>query len=273
LAEGDKKLRHIDGADDHPGLVSTGEESGGDHRAPTPSADGIEESSREGEGNGFGGFGGDGDRFMVGAVEDVSTHEDKIGADPRLKLFAREVGEEVGARDAADDAGKAEFQEEGFIDVLMEEMANATDPSSKNFGDFDRVADHGGGGAKGEEKGGAGDSVGHAESAIDDLADEADEDGDEEDWGHGEKSNRKRCSADLKKGDDAGGLTSFDHGVGAVVMDTFEVFGFDPVPLDIGVGIAFYGDGADEVFDENGIIVGPLGDMFFVGPFEEGVDF
>ena len=123
-----------------------------------------------------------------------------IGADPRLKLFAREVGEDVGARDAADDARKAEFQKEGFIDVLMKEMANTTDPSGKNFGDFDRVADHGGGGAEGEEEGGAGDSVGHAEGAIDDLADESDEDGDEEDWGHGEKSNRKRCSADLKKG-------------------------------------------------------------------------
>jgi hypothetical protein len=76
-----------------------------------------------------------------------------------------------------------------------------------------------------------------------------------------------------KKDDDAGGLTSFDHGVGAVVMDAFEVFGFDSVPLDIGVGIAFYGDGADEVFDKDGIIVGSLGDMFFVGPFEERVYF
>ena len=76
-----------------------------------------------------------------------------------------------------------------------------------------------------------------------------------------------------KKGDDAEGLTAFDHGVGAVVMDAFEIFGFDPVPLDIGVGIAFYGYGANEVFDKDGIIIGPLGDMFFVGPFEERVDF
>jgi hypothetical protein len=180
--------------------VSTGEESGGDDGSPAASADGIEESSRESEGNGFGGFGGNGDRFVVGAVKDVGTHEDEIGADPRLKLFAREVGEEVGARDAADDPRNAEFQKEGFIDVLVEEMANATDASSKNFGDFDRVADHGGGGAEGEEKGGAGDSVSHSEGAIDDLANESNEDGDEEDWGHGGKSNRKRCSADLKKG-------------------------------------------------------------------------
>ena len=76
-----------------------------------------------------------------------------------------------------------------------------------------------------------------------------------------------------KKGADAGGLTSFDHGVGAVVMDAFEVFGFDPVPLDIGVGIAFYGHGANEVFDKDGIIVGSLGDMFFVRSLEKGVDF
>ena len=200
MAEGNKKLRHIDGADDHPGLVSTGEESGGDDGSPTASADGIEESSREGEGNGFGGFGGDGDRFVVGAVEDVGTHENEIGTDPRFKLFAREVGEEIGARDAADDARNAEFQKEGFIDVLVEEMANATNARGKDFGDFDRVADHGGGGAEGEEEGGAGDSVSHAEGAIDDLANESNEDGDEEDWGHGGKSNRKRYSADLKKG-------------------------------------------------------------------------
>ncbi len=179
MAEGDKKLRHVDGADDHPGLVSTGKESGGDDGSPAASADGIEESSSEGEGNGFGGFGGDGDRFVVGAVEDVGTHENEIGADPRFKLFAREVGEDVGARDAADDARKAEFQKEGFVDVLMKEMANATGPCSKNFGDLNRVADHGGGGAEGEEERGAGDSVGHAEGAIDDLAGESNEDGDE----------------------------------------------------------------------------------------------
>ena len=137
---------------------------------------------------------------MVGAVEDVGTHENEIGTDPRFKLFAREVGKEVGARDAADDARNAEFQKEGFIDVLVEEMANATNARGKDLGDFDGVADHGGGGAEGEEEGGAGDSVGHAEGAIDNLADESNEDGDKEDWGHGEKSNRKRCSADLKKG-------------------------------------------------------------------------
>ncbi len=56
-------------------------------------------------------------------------------------------------------------------------------------------------------------------------------------------------------------------------MNAFEVFGFDPVPLDIGVGSAFHGHGANEVFDENWIIVGSLGDMFFVGPLKEGVDF
>jgi hypothetical protein len=76
-----------------------------------------------------------------------------------------------------------------------------------------------------------------------------------------------------KKDYDAGSLTALDHGVGAVVMDAFEVFGFDPVPLDIGVGIAFYGHGANEVFDKHGIIVGSFGYMFFVGPFKEGVDF
>ena len=137
---------------------------------------------------------------MVGAVEDVGTHKNKIGTDPRFKLFAGEVGEDVGARDAADDARKAEFQKEGFIDVLMENMANATDARGENFGDFNRVADHGGGGAEGEKEGGAGDSVGHAEGAIDDLAGESNEDGDEEDGGHRGESSGKRDSAEPKKG-------------------------------------------------------------------------
>ncbi len=63
-------------------------------------------------------------------------------------------------------------------------MTDAADASGENFRDFDRVADEGGGGAESEEKGGAGDSVGHAEGAVDNLARQSDEDGDEEDRGH-----------------------------------------------------------------------------------------
>ena len=56
-------------------------------------------------------------------------------------------------------------------------------------------------------------------------------------------------------------------------MDAFEILGFYAVPLDVGMGVAFEGDGTDEVLDKNGIIVGLFGHVFFVGPFEERKDF
>ena len=68
-------------------------------------------------------------------------------------------------------------------------------------------------------------------------------------------------------------LAAFDHGVGAVIVDALKIFGLDAVPVDIGVGLALERDGADEVFYENGIIVGAFGDMFFVGSFQKREDF
>ena len=56
-------------------------------------------------------------------------------------------------------------------------------------------------------------------------------------------------------------------------MDAFEVFGFDAVTADIGMGIAFQSDGSDEVLDKDRVVVCAFSDVFFVGPFEEGVDF
>ena len=56
-------------------------------------------------------------------------------------------------------------------------------------------------------------------------------------------------------------------------MDAFEIFLLHAVPLDVGMSVAFEGDGTDEVLDKNGIIVGLFGHVFFVGPFEERKDF
>lgn len=184
MAEGDKKFGHINRADDVAGLVSFGEESGGDDGAPAPSSDGVEEPSGEGEGDGSGGAGVDGEGFVVGAPKDVAAHEDEITANPRFQHFAREIGKKVGAGDAPQHSGNTQFEEEGFVDVLVEEMADAAHARGENFRDFDRVADEGGSGAESEEKGGAGDAVGHAEGAVDNLARQSDEDGDEEDRGH-----------------------------------------------------------------------------------------
>ena len=73
--------------------------------------------------------------------------------------------------------------------------------------------------------------------------------------------------------DDAGELPAFDHCVRAVIMDAFEIFRLHAVPLDVGMSVAFEGDGTDEVLDKNGIIVSLFGHVFFVGPFEERKDF
>jgi len=56
-------------------------------------------------------------------------------------------------------------------------------------------------------------------------------------------------------------------------MDAFEIFRLHTVPLNVGMSVAFEGDGTDEVLDKNGIIVGLFGHVLFVGPFEERKDF
>ena len=89
---------------------------------------------------------------MVRAVKDVGPHHDEIGADPRFEFFSRKVGKNVGARNASKDSWDTKFEKEGFVDVLVEEMADATHPCRKDFRDFDAVADESGGGAKSQEK-------------------------------------------------------------------------------------------------------------------------
>jgi len=56
-------------------------------------------------------------------------------------------------------------------------------------------------------------------------------------------------------------------------VDAFEILGLDAVPVDVGMGFAFYRYGADEVFDKDGIIVGVFGDVLFVRSFQQGKDF
>ncbi len=65
----------------------------------------------------------------------------------------------------------------------------------------------------------------------------------------------------------------FDDSVGGVVVDGFEVFGGDAVGLDARVGIEARGDVAHDVFDEFGVFVGALGDVFFVRPLQRRPDF
>lgn len=68
-------------------------------------------------------------------------------------------------------------------------------------------------------------------------------------------------------------LALFDGGVGVVAVDALVIFGFDFVPGDVAMGVEFFGDAADEVFDEHRIFVSAFGHGFFVATFEEGVKF
>jgi hypothetical protein len=50
-----------------------------------------------------------------------------------------------------------------------------------------------------------------------------------------------------------------------VIVDAFHVLGLDLVPDDVGMLVAAQRDVAHEVLDQERIVVGLLGDDFFVG--------
>lgn len=52
-------------------------------------------------------------------------------------------------------------------------------------------------------------------------------------------------------------------------MDGLEIFRLDTVPRDARIGVESIRDVADDVFNEHGVVVGMLGDGFFIIPFEE----
>ncbi len=71
----------------------------------------------------------------------------------------------------------------------------------------------------------------------------------------------------------SGAFVLLDERVGVVVVNRFEVFGFDAVPEDVLLKICLFGDVADEIFYEDGVVVGTFGDCLFVGAFEDAIEF
>jgi hypothetical protein len=63
-----------------------------------------------------------------------------------------------------------------------------------------------------------------------------------------------------------------DHGVGVVIVDGFEVLGFHFKPADVGVLLGPDGHVSHQVFHEDRIVVGTLGDVLFVGALQHGVE-
>jgi hypothetical protein len=58
-----------------------------------------------------------------------------------------------------------------------------------------------------------------------------------------------------------------------VVVDGLEIFGFHHIGVDAAFGIEAGGDIADHVFDEFGIVVGALGDVFLIRALEQAEEF
>lgn len=63
-----------------------------------------------------------------------------------------------------------------------------------------------------------------------------------------------------------------NHGECLVIVDGFVVFCFDFIPGKGFLSFCFGGDIAHEVLDEDGVLVGVLGDPFFVGALEYAVE-
>ena len=54
-------------------------------------------------------------------------------------------------------------------------------------------------------------------------------------------------------------------------MDGLEVLSFDPIPGDVLFRVRPGSDVAHEVFHEDRVLVGALGDRFFIGALEQAV--
>ena len=68
-------------------------------------------------------------------------------------------------------------------------------------------------------------------------------------------------------------LFAVDLRVSGMIMDRFEVFGFNGIAVDSFVLIQLTGNIANKVFDELWIVVRFFGDIFLVRSFEQTIQF
>ena len=54
-----------------------------------------------------------------------------------------------------------------------------------------------------------------------------------------------------------------------MVVDGFEILHLDAIPEDVRIRLATNGDIPHQIFDENRILVGLFGDMFFIGTLQQ----
>ena len=68
-------------------------------------------------------------------------------------------------------------------------------------------------------------------------------------------------------------LPALDDGECLMVVDAFEILGFDAVPGDVVDGSDAIGNITNDVFDKNRIVVCAFGDRLFVRSFEDAEEF
>ena len=95
-----------------------------------------------------------------------------------------EVRQDGGADERADGAGDADLGDDLPVDVAELPVRGAGDQRGADLGEVDGGRGGSGVGADGQQQGRGGDAVGHAEAAVDELGEEADQ-GDQKEGPHG----------------------------------------------------------------------------------------
>jgi hypothetical protein len=109
-----------------------------------------------------------------------AAHHDQVAGDDRPDDVDRQVGEDVGAEDAAGDARDGKAGHQLPVDVADAPVGEAGGAGGEDFRRVDAGRGHGGRGAERHENAGGGQAVGHADGAVDHLGDEADDDEEEQ---------------------------------------------------------------------------------------------
>ena len=201
--EREEKLHAVDGADHLARLGSLHQQIGGHHRPPAAAARRIEKAADEAERRDHAGALHLG-RIEQAAGEQIDAHQRQIGKHEGLHHGRIETGEQIGARNAADDAGDQQAAEQRPVDIAAHQMANARNGGGEHFHHM-----HLGRGlcrwnAEQRDKHGVGNHAkGHAQRAVNRLGGKTDED-ERENCGeikgtrirHGTALSRMRCASD-----------------------------------------------------------------------------
>ena len=109
-----------------------------------------------------------------GLGQHVEAHQQQVAGNPGLERRAVELGDHQRAQHPADHAGHQQTQHQLAIHIAQPQVRQTGQAGGEDFRDVHAGAGHRGRCAGAEQEGGGGNSVGHAERAVDALCDEAD---------------------------------------------------------------------------------------------------